>query len=97
MGDAGYPGLTVLDDAMQMVENRFEEEFPGFTYRLDDPRLPELAAWEREVAVASFDCEESADLLTAYNQAQTEWETAFVANHEAELDALVVAVQEARG
>lgn len=97
MGDAGYPGLTVLDDAMHLVENRFEEEFPGFTYRLDDPRLPELAAWEREVAVASFDCEEAADTGVAVEQARTDWETAFIADHEDELAALVEAVKAARG
>ena len=97
MGDVGYPGLTVLDDAMQLVENKFEEEFPGFTYRLDDPRLPELAAWEREVAVASYDCEVAADTGEAVAQAQTDWETAFVTDHEDELAALVEAVKAARG
>ena len=97
MADAGYPGLTVLDDAMHLVENRFEEEFPGFSYRLDDPRLPELAAWEREVAVTSFDCEVAAGTTSAVGQACTDWETAFIANHEDELAALVEAVKAARG
>jgi len=97
MSDAGYPSLTVLDDAMHLVENRFEEEFPGFSYRLDDPRLPELAAWEREVAVTSFDCEVAAGTTSAVGQACTDWETAFIANHEDELAALVEAVQAARG
>jgi len=82
---------------MHLVENRFEEEFPGFTYRLDDPRLPELAAWEREVAVASYDCEVAADTGEAVAQAQTDWETAFVTDHEDELAALVEAVKAARG
>src|SRR5665648_1066432 len=97
MGDVGYPGLTVLDDAMQLVENKFEEEFPSFTYRLDDPRLPGLATWEREVAVASFDCEAAADTGVAVEQARTDWETAFIADHEDELAALVEAVKAARG
>jgi len=96
MADAGHPGLESPDDARLSIEDALTTEFPsGFSE--DDPRIIELAAQERELAVASFDCEESADLLTVYNQAETDWETAFVANHEAELAALVEAVKAARG
>ena len=96
MADAGHPGLESPDDARLSIEDALTTEFPsGFSE--DDPRIIELAAQERELAVASFDCEESADLLTVYNQAQTDWETAFIANHEDEMDALVEAVKAARG
>jgi len=96
MADAGHPGLESPDDAMSSIEDALVTEFPsGFSE--DDPRIIELAAQEREIAVATFDCEESADLLTVYNQAQTDWETTFIATHEAELAALVEAVTAARG
>jgi len=97
MVEAGYPGLRTPNDAMSSIEVAFEAAFPGFRFRLDDPRLADLAAQERQTALASFDCTQTVDLGDAYAEAQTERETAFIANHEDELAVLVEAVKAARG
>ena len=92
MSRAGFPGIRL--DPNELLQERFEEEFPGMNVRADDPRLPELAAWEISMANAHLDCLEETDLWAAQNRAIAKVESEIMERRSAEVEAYVAALRE---
>jgi len=101
MADAGHPGFNTQNDAQSSIWDAQNELWNG----LDDwnweqgspnpsnhPAWAELAEQEIELALADLDCRESTDLRNRQQEIQFAIERQFIADHRADLDALVAAV-----
>ena len=101
MADAGYTGLTTIDDAWQSV-NEAQSELYGWEDAEADPSGPsdeEIATFrelEIATAVADFDCREKVDWEAVNREVTIRLEEAFVKDNKVALDELVAAGQEAR-
>jgi hypothetical protein len=110
MDAAGQPGFTTQMDAQQSIydaQNAFYEDSSLATTELDaeatsgapfeEPDQAELdALGEEEVALAlvDLDCREQTDYRDRQLEVQRQVEEQFIADHQAELDALVAASEQ---
>jgi len=93
MADAGHAGVG--DDPYAYVEAKYYEEFPlGVRYQQDDPRIAELAAWEREVARSHIECSREAGVAEAADAVIYGWEREVMERRSDEVEAYVAALQE---
>ena len=84
MADAGYPDLETTEDASYIVFDAYDaawEQVPEDAEDIDPALLAPVTELEIEVATADYGCRDSAGLTQAYERAQHEAETAFVAEH----------------
>ncbi|HEV7949247.1 MAG TPA: hypothetical protein VGP24_05705 [Glaciihabitans sp.] len=98
MADAGYPDFTTKQDAMNFVNDEsnalyenLEEAGPT------DEQLAAVRETEIEVALADFRCAEETDYTNKTLEVQFEIEEQFVADHKAELDALLADIDSSNG
>ncbi|MCM6762764.1 hypothetical protein NB037_10090 [Rathayibacter sp. ZW T2_19] len=96
MTDAGHPGFAVQFDA----RNSIVAEVSAFREASDepiedsDPKLQKLAEKEIALALADLDCREKTDYRAEEKKVQVEQERRFIADHQAELDALKADVEQ---
>ena len=94
MADAGYPGFAAQPDAAQSIYDELNEYYESQTEWIEnDPELAALGESEIEIALADLDCREEHDYRAKAMTVQWELEEQFIAEHKAELDALVAAAE----
>jgi hypothetical protein len=101
MGEAGHPGFTLQQDAMQDVSTRWSElngwpepgeEMETATELTAEPTRPpaeavsKFQAEEIALAVADFDCQEKVGYQKLFETVRIEAESQFVQDHRAELE-----------
>jgi len=89
---AGFPGVTKT--AYELLEERFNEEFPNADYAMNDPRLPELAKFEISLANAHLDCEKESEVHSVAARATARIEAEILERRAKELAAYIEAVRE---
>ena len=90
MTEAGHPGFAVQYDAQSSVDaevNAFREASDE-PIEDSDPELETLGEKEIALALADLDCREKTDYRAEQKKVQDELERRFIADHEAELNAL---------
>lgn len=92
MADAGHPGYTVPDDAYVALSDTYNGLFGG----AGTPTATQLADFrelEITTAMTDYTCQETVGWAAAADTVQLELESAFVADHKADIDQYVAAVQ----
>jgi len=92
LSSAGFPGVRT--DPWELLDQRFTQEFPDDRMLEDDPRLPELVAWEVSLANAHLDCLEETRLEALRARATARGESEILARRAAEVDAYLAAARE---
>ena len=100
MEESGHPGFSTQPDAATSIHNEVSALWTtdgnassDATAAPDEEALATLKKKEIELALADLDCREKTDYTTHAQEAQAEAETAFVAAHKTELEALKAAAQ----
>lgn len=106
MAEAGYPGLTVIIDAENLVNDLVNDfiraNFTGMdpdyeAVKADAPEeLAALQAKEIAVAVADAECREDVDYNLTYREVNTEYQQTVVDMYRDELEAWVEVTRERR-
>lgn len=97
MADAGHAGYDAQGDAQMEFNEELNEYYENQTEWVeDDPELAELGEKEIELALADLDCREETDYRAEYSKIQFALEEEFIADHQAELDALKAAAEQGR-
>ena len=101
MSDAGHPGFTVPQDAIDDVSTRWGElngwpdqsdgmsTAPALTAEPTPPPADEVSKFQSEeiaLALADYDCQEKVGYRTLMDKVRIEAEAQFVQEHRAELE-----------
>lgn len=90
MADAGFSGFSTQADAQDAIYDEINDYYESQTdYIENDPALEQIGEREIELALADLDCRASTDYVKRTQAAQFELEEKFLAEHKAEVDALL--------
>lgn len=95
MADAGHGGFARQSEALTSISDELNTYYESQTEWIeDDPALDEIADREVELALVDLDCRESTDYRERRQDVVVALEEQFIADHQAELDALKAAAEQ---
>lgn len=97
MADAGHSGFASQSEAQNSMNEELNAYYENQTEWIeDDPALDEIAEREVTLALADLECRQKVDYTKQRTAIQFELEEKFIADHKAELDALVADAEQGR-